>query len=112
MILIHLDIKPLSVNQAWQGRRFKTSKYDEFIKNNLLLMPTLNIEKSKKYKVHLIFGFSNKASDIDNPIKPVLDCITKKYGIDDRYIYRLVVDKRIVKKGSEYIQIHIEDLNN
>ena len=31
-----VNIKPLSVNQAWAGRRFKTPKYKAFEKEMLL----------------------------------------------------------------------------
>ena len=30
---MRLDIKPLSVNEAWQGRRVKTKKYRDFETN-------------------------------------------------------------------------------
>lgn len=109
MIDIHLDIKPLSINQAWQGKRFKTPKYDKFIKESLTQMPTKKLKLSDMIHVSLVFGFSSKLADIDNGVKPILDILTKKYGIDDRYIYGLEVQKKIVPKGQEYINITIRD---
>lgn len=97
-----LKIKPLSVNQAWQGRRYSTKakkKYEEAV---CLMMPS-QVDRHDKYKIYLEFGFSNKRSDWDNPIKPFVDCITKKYGIDDSLIYEATVRKSIVPKGREYV---------
>ena len=57
----------------------------------------------------LIFGFSSKAGDIDNPIKLFLDILQKKYGFNDKNIYELQVEKRDVKKGKEFIQFKISE---
>lgn len=53
---------------------------------------------------HYEFGVSNSASDWDNGVKPFQDVLQKKYGFDDRRIFRAVVEKVKVKKGSEYIK--------
>ena len=45
----------------------------------------------------------SKLSDIDNPLKPFLDILQKKYGINDRDINELLVKKTVVKKGDEFI---------
>lgn len=58
----------------------------------------------------IVFGFSNKASDIDNPVKPFIDILQKKYKFNDKRIYCLQVDKKDVKKGEEYIYFRIEGL--
>ena len=110
MLRFKINLKPLSVNEAWKGRRFKTEKYQEFIDNACLLMPAQKIIEFEKLHVSIVFGFSNKNSDVDNPIKTLLDTIKEKYEIDDRYIYRLDVEKQIVKKGSEFIQCQIRKL--
>ena len=56
------------------------------------------------------FGFSSKLSDIDNGVKTFIDVLQKKYDFNDRRIYRLVVNKVIVKKGDEYINFKIGPL--
>jgi Holliday junction resolvase RusA-like endonuclease len=99
-------IKPLSVNQAWQGKRFKTDKYIRYEKEILNLLPNVPTE-NPPFKFEITFGFSNKLSDIDNPLKPILDCIQKKYKINDRDIYELNVKKEIVKKGFDFIDLKI-----
>jgi len=99
-------IKPLSVNEAWQGKRFKTEKYKRYETALLVMLPSLNLP-SGKLKIDLIIGFSNKASDIDNPIKPFLDILQKKYKFDDKDIYQLNITKNIVPKGEEHIKYKI-----
>ena len=103
-----LNIKPLSINEAFKGRKFRTDKYDLFIKNCLLQLPkTIIIPDESNIKLAIEFGFSSKASDIDNCCKTFIDCLVKKYGVDDRFIYELHVFKEIIKKGEEYILFKI-----
>lgn len=108
--MIKLKMKPLSVNQAWQGRRFKTPKYKAYEKEMLLRLPKLEINKDSLLKIDIDISFSNKASDIDNPIKLILDILQKKYGFNDSKIYDLHVKKLIVKKGEESICIDIKEM--
>jgi len=102
-----INIKPLSVNKAWQGKRFKTKEYKSFETELLLKLPYKKYNYDK-YHVYLEFGFSSKLSDIDNPVKLVLDIIQKKYGLNDRDVYYLEVKKTIVKKQNEYIKFKIK----
>jgi len=103
-----LQIKPLSVNECFKGKRYRTIKYDVFIRNCLLMLPkTILIPDQNNIKLAIEFGFSSKASDIDNCCKSFIDCLVKKYKVDDRYIQELHVFKSIVKKGEEYIRFKI-----
>ena len=102
-----VNIKPLSVNKAWQGRRFKTNEYKTFEKEMMLKLKPIEIPEGPLC-VSFVFGFSNKASDIDNPLKPAIDILQKKYGFNDNRIYSLEVVKEIVQKGKEFIHFNIE----
>ena len=102
-----IEIKPLSVNQCFQGRRFKNKKYKSYEKELLLLLPKVKIDFKRDLRVDLTFGFSSTLSDIDNPLKPLLDVLQKKYGFDDKQIQELNVKKEIVKKGKEFIKFKI-----
>jgi Holliday junction resolvase RusA-like endonuclease len=108
--MVRIDIKPLSVNSAWQGKRFKTPKYKSFESAMMLLLPKSSIYFKGNLRVELKYGFSSPLSDIDNPCKMVLDCLVKKYGFDDRQIFELYQSKEIVKKGKEYIEFKITNL--
>ena len=110
MISFKLDEKPLSINEAWQGKRFKTPAYKRYEEAMLLLMPKGKVEPDQMLRVEFFFGFSNKASDLDNPVKLLMDIAQKKYGFNDKMVFELNVRKCIVKKGEEFIQIGIYNL--
>jgi Holliday junction resolvase RusA-like endonuclease len=105
-----LEIKPLSVNEAWQGRRFKSNKYKKFERDVLLMLPKNKESFSGMLQIDLFFGFSNVLSDLDNPIKMTLDILQKKYGFNDKNIFELNVRKCKTEKGKEFISIQINDL--
>jgi Holliday junction resolvase RusA-like endonuclease len=105
--MIKLKIKPLSVNKAWKGRRFKTDDYKLYEMQILSMLPLLSVP-DKDLLLNLEFGFSSKLADIDNPVKLFTDCLQKKYGFNDKRITELQVKKRIVKKGEEYIRFEIK----
>lgn len=101
-----LNIKPLSVNLAWQGRRYRTDAYRKFQKDLTLLLPSLTLP-DPPYKISFVFGFSNNASDLDNPLKCVQDIIAAKYGFNDKLITELNIKKEVVSKGEEFIKFEI-----
>lgn len=101
-----VDIKPLSVNQVWQGKRFKTSKYKSYEREMILKLPKIKMPKPP-FKVYYEFGMSSSLSDWDNPIKPFQDILQKKYNIDDRDIFEANVKKVKTEKGKEYIKFKI-----
>lgn len=105
--MIKIPIKPLSVNEAWQGRRFKTPKYVQYERDVLLLLPKIKLP-DPPYKITYVFGLSNKLSDLDNPVKPITDILQKKYGLNDKDIYEAHLTKKITPKGKEYIEFKIE----
>ena len=107
MYVIKLQIKPISINECFKGRRFKTPKYDTYIRQMMFLLPTIKNVPTRDIKVFIEFGYSSMLSDCDNGIKPFLDCLVKKYGFDDRYITQLNVHKKVVPKSEEYIIFEI-----
>ena len=107
--MIKINIKPLSVNDAWKGKKFKTPKYNKYIRDLLLLLPKMEVPTGKliaRYE----FGFSSRGSDWDNPVKPLQDILQKKYGFNDSLIYEAKVIKKIVPKGEEYLKFSLEHL--
>lgn len=108
--MIQINIKPLSVNDAWAGRRFKTPEYKKFEHDLTVLLPKIKLPEPP-YEIYLKFGFSSIASDWDNCIKTTQDIIAKKYGFNDKLIKRGVIETDYVKKGKEYIQFEIKSIN-
>ena len=110
MIQFKIHEKPLSVNMAWQGKRFKTPAYKDYEKSMLLMMPKAKIDTDQMLRVEFFFGFSNRASDLDNPVKLLMDIAQKKYCFNDKMVFELNIRKCLVKKGEEFIQMGIYKL--
>ncbi len=105
---ITLAVKPLSVNQAWQGKRYKTTLYKNYEEALSYLLPKKLDIPEGELMISFEFGFSNKASDVDNPVKPLLDILQKKYGFNDSRVYQIIAHKNIVPKGKEYVRFEIK----
>lgn len=106
-----VDIKPISVNQAWQGRKFKSPIYKQYEKDCLERLGDFNGDfTGVALELSLVVGLSNMASDVDNVVKPFVDILQKKYGFNDKFIFRLIVEKKIVAKGTEFIEFYIKKL--
>ncbi len=104
-------IKVLSVNRCWRGRRFKTPEYKAYEQELMYTLPALEVPKPP-LEISFIFGFSNSASDWDNPVKPLQDILQKKYGFNDKDIYKASVEKVKVKKGDEFFKVSISSLES
>jgi Holliday junction resolvase RusA-like endonuclease len=102
-----VNIKPLSVNECWTGRRFKTQKYKSYEHELYNKLRKLDVPKGKLI-ITVTFGVSSKNADWDNPIKPFQDILQFKYKFNDRQVYKGIVEKVDVKKGSEFIDFKIE----
>jgi Holliday junction resolvase RusA-like endonuclease len=102
---IKLHIKPLSVNQAWKGRRYKTDAYNRYESELMAMLPDYEIVSFRG--LVLTFGFSNMQSDVDNPTKLVIDILQKRYGVNDRDLMELHLYKQKVAKGNEFIKIEL-----
>ncbi len=96
----------MSVNKAWQGKRFKTKEYKAYERELLYTLPKIELPEPP-YSVSYSFGFSNSASDIDNPVKLLQDILQKKYGFNDRDILEMYVRKHKVSKGLEWLSFEI-----
>ena len=103
-----INLKPLSVNKAWQGRRFKTQEYQKYEKLVKSLIPQLALKPDKHYFFRLIAYQSSSLCDWDNPIKPFQDALVKacNTGFDDRQIYDACVSKRKCQKGEEGVEFY------
>lgn len=104
---VRQQIKPLSVNDAWQGRRFKTDQYKVYEKTVFYSLPNLKIPKPP-YSIYFEFGFSSGGSDFDNPIKPIQDILQKRYDFNDNDIIEAYIKKIKVKKGEEYFKVKLK----
>jgi Holliday junction resolvase RusA-like endonuclease len=105
-----INIKPLSVNAAWKGKRFKTKKYKVFESHLTYLLPRFEMPPAP-YKITFVFGFSSPLSDLDNALKCTIDVLQKKYIFNDKEIFELSVKKEMTTKGNEFIKFKIETIH-
>jgi len=113
MLNLILKTKPLSVNQAWQGRRFKTTKYKDYEKEITALLRQYKLVRGVfkgKVGVDIIFFLKRaSATDIDNPVKLILDVLVKNGIIeDDRNIWKLKIEKK--KSDRDFMEIEISKI--
>ena len=102
--------KPISVNECWQGKRFKTKKYELYENELKVKLSNEKLKIEPPYRLQIVFGLSSLIADIDNPIKPFIDILQKKYGFNDKYIFELCVKKLIVKKGLEFVKFKMTQI--
>jgi hypothetical protein len=62
MIQFKINEKPLSVNLAWQGKRFKTPAYKKYEKEMLLRMPAKKVDANHMLRVEFFFCFRKSAA--------------------------------------------------
>jgi len=109
MLNITLHVKPLSVNEAWQGRRFSTPAKKAYEAQMMIMLPrtaALGPYYRIEYDFHLVHFAT---TDWDNLIKVTQDCLAKRGIItDDRHI----IDARVrkFKALKDCIEIRIESL--
>ena len=105
-----IQIKALSVNECWQGRRFKTKAYLSYEKEMLFRLRR-RATPSAPLRLIVGIGFSNAQSDLDNVLKPLLDILQKKYGFNDKDVHEILLRKHKAKKGEEWIAFNLESMN-
>ncbi len=106
--MIKLQIKPLSANNIWKGRKIKTKdyiKYERIIAYYVeQLTELIKIPEAKKLIFVIRFGFSSRGSDVSNPIKATEDVLQNLLSYNDNQTYLLIAEKTIVPKGEEFFE--------
>ena len=106
-----IRIKPLSVNKAWQGKRFKTVDYKAYEFNLTKMLQNEFKPPEGKLELNIKVGFSSPLADVDNMLKPFIDVLQKKYNFDDKMIYKIIIEKELVSKHREYIDWNLTEYN-
>lgn len=107
MIKVEVQIKPISVNEAFQGKRYKTKDCKHWERCFQYMLPKKERVKGM-VRVHYRFFLRNHAQmDYDNLLKIMQDSLVKAgYIDDDRKIYHALIEK-IPTKGADRIEIEI-----
>ena len=107
-----IPYKPMSINRAWQGKRYKTAEYQRFsnaVANDLYRMNLERPPDKTPLFAHYEWGMSNYVqSDTDNPTKPFQDILCTVLKMKDNMIDFMILQKKRVGKGKEYISFHVD----
>lgn len=98
-----LKIKPLSVNEAYRGRRFISDKYHKYKRDVALILPKNLKIPDGPLEIYFRFGVARLNCDVDNPVKPFLDILQAQYLFNDSRVQKIITEKEKVKTGEEYI---------
>jgi len=104
--MITLNIKPVSVNNIYTGRRFLTPEGKSYKKALAYMIPKMNVPDGKLH-IRYRFYFSSAGSDTANAEKALTDSIAEKLGFNDNRVYKIEMEKFVVPKGQEKIEFEI-----
>jgi len=106
----YIPIKAMSVNSYYtlfRGRWCITPKGREYKNNILMYLPDKHIFGS--ISIDIVVYFKNKhIHDIDNVLKPLLDCLKDNVFGDDSLIEKLSISKK--RSHIDEIFIHISSI--
>lgn len=112
-VRLRFDVKPLSVNAAYRGRRFATKELEAF---HLFVAVRAKQERrlaaplEGPLRARVWFYFANNQPDLDNHFKPLFDAMQKaRVFVNDRQIRRLEADY-LVDAESPRIEVEIEEI--
>lgn len=109
--MFRLKINPLSVNNAYTGKRHKTASYKSWKKHLLLILPKLEVPEGD-YNLMLIMNIGVVGRfDWDNAIKAFQDVLQEKYGFDDSRVVVGCVHKKVVEDGDQFIDFWLIEKN-
>ena len=104
---VSVPIKAMSVNDAFQGRRFKTPECKQYEEDLWMLLPRMEKVMGRVRIVYRFFLVNHALTDFDNLIKITQDILVKKgYIEDDRKIYDAHIQKIPSKEDSIEIEIY------
>ena len=107
--MYHIPIKPLTQNQAWKGRRYKSAAYKQYEKDVNLYLNTLQLPKvipKEPFHLYLEFG-TTKGQDCSNSIKLFEDILCKHLGVNDNCVMSIFARKIVTKKTDRFIRFNI-----
>jgi Holliday junction resolvase RusA-like endonuclease len=112
VLTLTLHVKPLSINDATQGRHRPTTEKVEYETRLHYSLPKISVVGNPYYRVWYDFHLVRfSTTDWDNLPKVTQDCLVKKGIIsDDRFIIQGIVSKFPAKKDRIVIRIEPTDL--
>lgn len=108
------QMKPLSANRMFVRKNrttFKTADYKKFQEEMaLILMGSKWTFKDKPVLFIVYAGLSNRSSDLDNIIKPLLDTYQNIFEeFNDKTVQGIILQRDRVKRGGEYLWVRVAE---
>ena len=108
----HIDHKPLSINQAYTGKRHKTPIYKVFVgavQKLLMIKRPPKPDPDQQMFAHYVWGVSNFQADVDNPCKVFQDTLFDFWGMKnkDHKIDFVLLQKVKTQKTKEFIEFNV-----
>ena len=106
---VRLNLKPVSTNEMYGGKKFKSKKARQFESDAAILLARnarQRILPNGDLTIHFRFG-TTRQKDLSNNVKLLEDIIARHYGIDDRRFCGQTAVRVPVKKGEEFIIFQI-----
>ena len=110
-LTVRLNEKPLSANQMFTIKRHRTHKYNSYAKRWAEVLVDHNLPEDIEdhttmwFSVTITVGLSSPLADLDNCLKPAIDCLQAGLGFNDKKILQLHAYRNGVSKGEEYIEV-------
>ena len=104
--------KPLSANKMFYRAKQLTREYREyreFIYEDIEDRKKWPFKDGESLEFSVMVGFSSKLADVDNCIKPLLDTFQYMFDFNDRFVFKVTIEKEYVKKGQEYFDVTVTD---
>ena len=106
------NFKPLSANKMFYRAKQLTKEYRAWREAIYE-----DVDRGKKWpfgeltslEFNVKVGFSSRLADVDNAIKPLLDTFQYLFAFNDRCVYKVTIEKEIVKKGQEYFDVIVTE---
>ena len=108
----NFDFKALSANKMFYRAKQMTKEYREWreaIYEDIDDRTKWPFEELDCLDFSVKVGFSSKLADVDNAIKPLLDTFQYLFAFNDRCVYKVTIEKEIVKKGQEYFDVTVKE---
>jgi Holliday junction resolvase RusA-like endonuclease len=90
------------------GRKIKSAEYNKYEQAVLKALPKDFKIPDPPLILFIDIGVSSTLADLDNTLKPFIDCLQLKYGFNDKHIYHIIANKMTVPKGDEFIEFNLE----
>ena len=111
---VKLEEKPLSANKMFTIKRHRTHAYNKYAKRwrealeGLTLPEDIEDHSKMAFIAEIEVGLSTKNADLDNCIKPLIDCWQENLGFNDKNIIHIIATRYVASRGKEWVSMKLQ----